>query len=497
MRFSSLLPNRLPADISLLVFAFEKSKRPVGAYLYGSVVEKGLAEAQSDGFTGKAGQVAMVKPREGKFRRLLFVGLGVESQATLEQVRRGTAAGARLASSIGAKSLALKTPSQLGNALELAQAAAEGVLLGLYRFTGFQSAPAPKSKLENIFCLAKDAEEAPQIEKGLARGTSFASCVCFARDLINRPPSDTTPEFMVKEARKLAGRFISIKVFNKAQITKMGMGALLGVNRGSHQPPYFIHLSYKPAGAVKRKIGICGKGITFDSGGLSLKPAASMETMKYDMSGAASVFAVFRALAMLKPSGVEVHGFTPLTENMPGGNAVKPGDVLRTMRGKTIEVLNTDAEGRLILADALSYASRQSLDEVIDIATLTGACVIALGTQIAGIMGTDPNLVGRLKAASVKAGEKLWELPLEKEYVPLLKSSVADLKNIGPVGQAGTILAGLFLKEFVDEKLPWAHLDIASTGWTAAQTALSEAGGTGVLIRTLLHHLLSANEMRQ
>jgi leucyl aminopeptidase len=217
-----------------------------------------------------------------------------------------------------------------------------------------------------------------------------------------------------------------------------------------------------------------------------------METMKYDMTGAATVLALFRAVAQLKPA-VELHGFVPMTENMPGGNAVKPGDVLRARNGKTIEVLNTDAEGRLILADALSYAGEQNLDEVFDIATLTGACVIALGKQIVGLMGNDAAFLDRVRDASIKAGEKVWELPLEKEYEPLLKSPVADLKNIGPVGEAGTILAGLFLKEFVAKDLPWAHLDIASTGWTSGPTALSDTGSTGVMVRTLLHFFTSHN----
>lgn len=492
MRFSPVLADKIPAGTHLAVFFFEKAKRAVGFHLYGAPIDKALGEAQHDGFTGKAGQVCLVQPRDGKFRRVLFVGMGKEADATMEQVRRGASAAARTASALGAKALALRFPT-IGTADAAAQAVAEGVLLGTYRFTGFKQTEAPAPKLEFVYCVATDSADAKLIDKGLKNGNVFGSVVCFARDLINRPPSDATPDYMLGQARRLTGKSISLKIFNKTQIRKLGMGALLGVNRGSHQPPYFLHLTYKPAGAVKRRVGICGKGITFDSGGLSLKPAASMETMKYDMSGAASVFAIFKALSELKPAGVEVHGFTPITENMPGGNAVKPGDVLRTMRGKTIEVLNTDAEGRLILADALSYACKQGLDEVIDIATLTGACVIALGTQIAGIMGTDPKLLNKIKEASVKAGEKLWELPLEKEYLPLLRSNVADLKNIGPAGQAGTIMAALFLKEFVDEKLPWAHLDIASTGWTSSQTALSEIGATGVLIRTLLHHLFSNN----
>jgi len=217
-----------------------------------------------------------------------------------------------------------------------------------------------------------------------------------------------------------------------------------------------------------------------------------METMKMDMSGAAAVFGVFNALAKLKPH-VEVHGFTPLTENMPGGRATKPGDILKTMRGKTIEVLNTDAEGRLVLADALSYACKQNVDEIIDLATLTGACVVALGNDIAAIMGTDAKLINKIKAASQLSGEKVWELPLEEEYRSHMDSPIADIKNIGRAGEAGTIIGGLFLKEFVDTGKPWAHIDIAGTAWTDGQNALSAPGGTGVMVRTLLEHILAYN----
>ncbi len=493
MRFSACSPTQIPANSHLILFAFEKAKRPVGSYVYGSVADKAFAEAQKDGFQGKPNQVTIVSSSQRPFRRVVCVGLGTETDSNLDALRRATSVAARAASSINAQTLVLKVPPQFGTAEESAQAVAEAVYLGLYKFSGFQSTPAQKSKIQAVWVVAKDKDETTQMSIGFKMGEAFGASVCYARDLINRPPSDTTPEFMTGEAKKLVGKHISIKIFNKAQIQKMGMGALLGVNRGSHEPPYFLHLTYRGAGAIKKKIGICGKGITFDSGGLSLKPAGSMETMKYDMSGAASVFAVFRTLGILKPAGVEVHGFTPLTENMPGGSAVKPGDVLRTMRGKTIEVLNTDAEGRLILADALSYASRQGLDEVFDIATLTGACVIALGNQIVGLMGNNEALLKRVKESAAKAGEKIWELPLDKEYLPLLKSNVADLKNIGPVGQAGTIMAGLFLKEFVDKGLPWAHLDIASTGWSSSTTALSDVGATGVMIRTLLQHIFSIN----
>ena len=490
IRLRTGLVSSLPADAAVVVFCFTRERRPSGAFLFGSKIDKAFDNAKADGFASRAGQVGVARA-DGKPSRFLFVGLGSESDSTVDGLRRGAAAAARRAISMGITSLAFR-PAMIGSAAAGAQAVMEGVLLGTYRFTEFQSDPEPRAQLKNVFFISKDAAEDKQISAGARRGELFGGAVTFARDLINRPPSDTTPADFVKFARAALPKGVTLKVLAKKDIERLGMGALLGVNRGSHFPPYFLHFTYKPGGKPRRRIGICGKGITFDSGGLSLKPAASMETMKYDMAGAASVLSLFTVLPSLKAQ-VEVHGFTPLTENMPGGNAVKPGDVLRTMRGRTIEVLNTDAEGRLVLADALSYASRQNLDEVLDIATLTGACVIALGTGIAGLLGTDAALNERVKQAAASAGEKVWELPLEKDYEPLLKSHVADIKNIGPVGQAGTILAALFMKTFVDADLPWCHLDIASTGWTSSQTALSEVGATGVMIRTLLTYLTSYN----
>lgn len=491
IKLSSSLPGSLTPDSNVVVFSFEKGKRPAGAYLFGSSVEKSLETAIEDGFSGRLGQTIVVRPKDRRVARYIFVGLGPESEADLEHVRRAVSAAARLAASLGLKNLLIRPP-HIGESAELAQAATEGAILGTYKFTKYKSVPDSVSKLQSIGFIAKDTAEQKQFSEGLKTGQIVSSAVCFARDLINHPPSDMTPADFVKVARTVAKGPVHLKIFNKQQIEKMGMGGLLGVNRGSSLPPYFLHLIYRPSGKATKRIGICGKGITFDSGGLSLKPAKSMETMKYDMSGAATVLALFKALSELRPS-VEVHGFIPLTENMPGGSAVKPGDVLKTYRGKTIEVLNTDAEGRLILADALSYACRQDVDELFDIATLTGACIVALGNQIAGLLGTDPSLMKRFQESAAQCGEKVWELPLEKEYLPLLKSPVADIKNIGPAGEAGTIMAGLFLKEFVDENLPWLHIDIASSAWANAPTPLSDTGSTGVMIRSLLHYLHSQN----
>lgn len=472
-------------------FAYQKSKKVVGSFVFGSRIERALEVARTDGFEGKSGQTTLVRLNDKNLSRIIFIGLGLENKATLETIRRATAAAVRRANQIGASSLSFRPPF-VGSPAASAQAAAEGAWLGSYKFMMYRTQNVKPDKLGAVYFIAKDASERAQLVQGIAQGRIFAEATTFARDLINQGPSDTTPDSMVKAARKILARPVTLRVFGKAQIEKMRMGGLLGVNRGSAQPPAFLHWIYKPQGAVKRKIGICGKGITFDSGGLSLKPPKAMETMKMDMSGAAAVFAVFKALSKLKPR-VEVHGFTPLTENMPGGRATKPGDVLKTFHGKTIEVLNTDAEGRLVLADALAYACKQNLDEVIDLATLTGACVVALGNDIAGIMGTDPKLISRLKAASQLSGEKVWELPLEEDYRSHMDSSVADIKNIGRAGEAGTIIGGLFLKEFVEEGKPWAHIDIAGTAWTDGQNALSAPGGTGVMVRTLLHHILSYN----
>ena len=268
----------------------------------------------------------------------------------------------------------------------------------------------------------------------------------------------------------------------------MHMGGILGVGAGGAIPPRLLELHYKPAVKPKKTVALVGKGITFDSGGLSLKPAQNMETMKMDMAGAATVLGVFSALAALKPP-VEVWGYMAVAENMPGGRATKPGDILKTYSGKTIEVLNTDAEGRLVLADALAYAASKKPDLMIDIATLTGACVVALGSSVSGVLGNSSRLVQAILKASEASGEKFWEMPLVKEYKEDIKSKVADVKNIGSRrSEAGTIIGGLFLQEFVDSA-PWAHLDIAGPAWVDSDQPYCPTGATGHPVRTLLHYL--------
>jgi len=492
IRVQAALAGRLPKGANLALFAYRHAPRPLGSILFGSVFNQPYTLAKKDGFEGKNGQFRFVHSQKSRFERFFFLGLGSESEAELASVRKGVGVLVQKVGSLPLSHLFIRLP-QLGAADQLAQAATEGALLGSYKFTQFKSQKNAPSYPKTLTLIAKDTNELKKFNAGIRTGQIFAEATRFARDLINYPPSDMSPDTLVKTAKTFTKGPMKVRVFNKSQIEKMKMGAFLGVNRGSAKPPYFLHFVYRPSrGPIKKRIGLCGKGITFDSGGLSLKPPKAMETMKMDMAGAATVLAIFKALKELKPP-VEVHGFTPLTENMPGGRAMKPGDVVKAMNGKTIEVLNTDAEGRLVLADALSYASLQKLDQVMDIATLTGACTVALGSSVTGVMGTHPKLIQKLKMAAQQTGEKIWELPLEKDYESHIKSPIADMKNLGLPMQAGTIIGGIFLKHFVKPGLPWVHLDIASTAWTDSPTPLAPPGATGSMVRTLLAHILSYN----
>lgn len=481
VKVSDALAVYVPSDGQPLVFNSSLGELVVSSY--DRIFEQGFsAEEEQIFFTHLHNSVATP---------CIFVGLGKKDLITTDLLRRASALMARKAEENNITAISFY-PAVVKSAIQSTQAIVEGIALGTYEFMQFKSKKKPSKKLHSATLLYDNPLEKDTFSKGIEKGKIFSESTILARDWINSPPSDMTPAKMVRLARQLNSKHLRVKVLNKRQMEKLGMGALLGVSRGSHEPPYFVHLHYKPASPPKKRIALCGKGITFDSGGLSLKPAASMETMKYDMAGAATVISVFNALSKLKPN-VEVHGLTPLTENMPGGHALKPGDVVRSLSGKTIEVLNTDAEGRLVLADTLVYAQRQKVDEIVDVATLTGACVIALGPNMAAVMGTSSKLIERLHVAASLCGEKLWELPLENSYKSHIKSSVADIKNIGKPMTAGTIIGGLFLKEFVGEKTSWAHIDMASIGWTSERTSLSAVGATGAMVRTLLGYVLSHN----
>ncbi len=477
------------------------------------------AHVSEDGFKGKPGQVLTV-PTFGHLdaRRITLVGLGENKDFTTSHVRKAAANLVRrlpgdsfqgnisfyfrqanpvkAASKKNAVKRQTKTATAVktGNTIndfEIAQAIVEGIHLASYSFKKYKSSKNGDNKKEKSpqsLSFSGLSLTAKALSDACIKGEAIAESTNFARRLIAEPPCYMTPSKLAEEARAVAKEFgLTIKVFNAQEIERMSMGSFLGVARGAKEPPKFIVISYD-APKSKRKVAIVGKGITFDSGGLSLKPAQSMEHMKYDMSGAAAVIATMRVVGKFKPD-FSVMAVVAATENMPGDNALHPGDVITAMNGKTIEVNNTDAEGRLILADALTYAVKQGADELIDIATLTGAVVTALGRVAAGIMGSNQELVDNLIDSGARSGEKLWQLPLYDEYNETLKSDIADLKNAGARGEAGSASAAMFLKEFTGGK-PWAHLDIAGPGWLDRDREECNKGGTGFGVRTLCRYLV-------
>jgi leucyl aminopeptidase len=413
-----------------------------------------------------------------------LAGLGTNPQPAAW--RKIGAKGRREADRQGARWVALYVGAEAGRA-EVLAAAAEGFLLAGYRFDRYR-AERNGSRAERLTLIGEGMPRPNETRALLDGVAAVVAQVVAARNLVNEPPSVATPAFLADHARALAKATpgLVVEVWDPKRIAKEKLAGLLAVARGSHEEPRFITLRHEGAGA-RRRIALIGKGITFDSGGLSLKPAKSMETMKYDMAGGAAVLsAVAAAAAVGLP--VDVTAYVPATENLPGGSAQKPGDVIRYANGKTVEVLNTDAEGRLVLADALTLASRSKPDAIIDLATLTGAARVALGTLYAGVLGNDQGLVDALLAASRRAGEPLWQLPLVREYRDELRSPVADLKNVGGGGDGGTIVAALFLEEFV-AGVPWAHLDIAGPAFSEKDLPHVSRGATGYGVRLLVEYL--------
>jgi leucyl aminopeptidase len=451
------------------------------------------AVLDAERFGAKPGQVTHAHLADG--RRVVVVGLGSRGDLTLEAIRRAAAGGLRRARDLGAATVAVELLGDRLPAVQRAQALVEGALLGTYTFERYKREKADRA-VEALTLAEPDRRRAREAAEGARRGETFARSASAARDLVNLPANDLHPTDLAREAERLAREHrLAVTIYDRAECRKMGMGAFLGVAQGSEAPPKFIHLTYRPdgrprgrgAGRGRRRVALVGKGITFDSGGLDLKTAEGMLRMKYDMSGAAAVLGVMGALPALRPP-VEVHGLIAATENMPSGSAIRPGDVLRAMNGTTIEIGNTDAEGRLTLADAICYArERVKPDEIVDLATLTGACVVALGPLCGGLMANDQALAGRLLAAAERAGERLWQLPLIDEYREQFKSDVADLNNTGG-RNGGAITAGLFLKEFAGDT-PWAHLDIAGIAFTEKDLPLAPKGATGMGVRTLLAYL--------
>ena len=429
------------------------------------------------GFTAKAEQVQVV-PDGG--RLVVAVGLGPADKVDTDGLRRASASLAR--SVRGRRSLALDLAS-VTDAVpgpEAARAVVEGTALALYRF-GYKSTK-DEDRLGKVTLVGSTAAG---VRTAVDQAVAVVAGVKLARDLVNEPGGSLTPPKFANRVRRMArDSGLTVKVMDEAAIRRARLGGLLGVSRGSTQPPRFVELTWTPKGRPKGTIALVGKGLTFDSGGLSIKSGVGMMDMKMDMGGAAAVVGAMSVLPVLAPR-CRVRAYLPMTDNMLGGDATRPGDVLTIRNGKTIEVLNTDAEGRLVLADALSLASEAKPDAIVDLATLTGACMVALGPRIAGLMGRDDGFLAQVEGASARTGERVWRLPLPADYRRMVDSPVADMKNIGgPHG--GAITAGLILGEFVADGIPWAHLDISGPAFADGDDCEVTRGGTGFGVRLLV-----------
>lgn len=457
----------------------------------GSIIKEEVLKL--DKYKGKLGKIAVL-PTYGKIpaRKVVIVGLGKRDEFDLNAIRKASAEAIKRCKTLKAEHVCsvLHGAGKGGlNTLKCAQVLTEGALLGNYNFEKYKSKKGEednsKTEIKELSIIEIDSSKQEDIQNGIKKGEIIATATNFSRDLVCEAPSVMTPSKLADTALSIG---IECRVFNQPEIEKMGMTSFLGVARGSAEPPKFIHMIYRPEETPVKKVAVVGKGITFDSGGLDLKTAAGMLEMKMDMSGAAAVLGVMKVLKSLAPN-IEVHGIIPACENMPDGKSYKPGDILTAKNGKTIEVNNTDAEGRLILADALCYAVEQKPDEIIDLATLTGAVIIALGKCCSAVMGNNQELIDKFMSRTRLSGEKYWQLPLFEEYKKFLKSDIADITNSG-AREAGSSFGGVFLQEFV-EKIPWIHLDIAGAAWYDKPSFEVPKGPTGFGVRSVVYYLLN------
>ena len=442
-------------------------------------------------FKGKFGEVSIVHTL-GKLpaRMVAIAGLGKQQDLNLDRIRGVAGEFCRSLRKLNCHRIATILHGAGVGGVEpgaSAKAIVEGAVLGLYSFSRYKK--PDYEDIGEMVIVGREQSTIPVVERGVHEGRIMAEATCLARDMVNEPANYMTPSRMADIAKEIADKHgLELNILNSEDMEAMGMGALLGVARGSSEPPKLITLGYKGDQRSEKAVGFVGKGITFDSGGISIKPSEGMGEMKDDMAGGAAGMAALSAIVQLKPK-VNITAVVPATENLPSGTALKPGDILKAMNGKTIEVINTDAEGRLILADALSYAVKQGLSPLVDLATLTGACRVALGDGYSGAFTNNQELLNEVIKAGDRSGEKLWQMPMPEEYKEQNKSEIADVKNTGN-RYAGAITAALFLSQFVDNT-PWVHIDIAGTSLSSKETGYVVKGATGVGVRTLVELALS------
>jgi len=487
----------ISADVLILPL-FDKEELPKELTDFDKKINnavKNILDAKD--FSGKKNSVLLLHP-SGKAKRILLIGLGENKKISMEIIRASISNGIFALKNISAAKAAIRLSGLDSFASEeLGQAVVEAAMLSLYEFTQYKKEDEKKKTYLKEICLLSEKENLSAIKKGGEAGEKIAGAVILARDLANEPANVVTPATLALEAVKMAKQNgIKHKILEIKDMKRLGMGALLGVAKGSDEPAKFIILEYNNIFKIQDTrykvptIVLVGKGITFDSGGISIKPSQSMDEMKYDMAGGATVIGAMQAAAQLKLP-INLIGLIPSTENLPSGTAQRPGDIVRAMNGKTIEVLNTDAEGRMILADALVYAKKYNPDAVIDFATLTGAIVVAIGEHASGLFSNNENLAKNLKKAGEDTGERVWPMPMYDEYFEQIKGDLADIRNIGGK-EGGPSTAAKFLEQFVS--FPWAHLDIAGTAWTTKSKPYRPKGATGVGVRLIMEFLRNWNK---
>ena len=479
-------------DAAIILLAFENEDQVAGTLpdelLPGGADQIRERLQEQEAFDGEREETHSVHPSEGEVNQVVFCGLGERDAVTHEVLRRSIGRGVRETPLERLDQAIVSLPDPSGTRLDpyrIGRAYEEAVLLATYAFDDYQSDADP-DQLEHLYVIP---DESTSFTNGCDDGRLYAEGTCQARDLGNEPPSRMDPDGMVQVARELESDHVEVRVLREDELREKGMEPTLGVSAGSNVEPAQILLKYRPdsSSGSDVHVGLAGKGVTFDSGGLNLKPLEHMMDMKFDMCGAAAVLGVFHVLEELKPE-IPVTGICGCTENMTGSDAQKMRDVVTSYGGTSIEITHTDAEGRLVLSDALPYLEEQGVTEMIDLATLTGSVVTALGSSYSGLMSPDDDLRSRLEEASEAAGERMWALPLEEEYESYLDSPVADVRNTGKKREAGAIIAGLFLQKFVGDT-PWAHLDIAGTAWRDDTSDYRQEGGVGYGVRTLLEYI--------